>query len=297
MTQGAQPVMNGRPLWSQCVIAAHLGVFVVAGCALAISRSDAVRFGLSLISGTSLFVLTSLVHEASHYNLARSVWLNDLLGNLAGNMLATPVSAYRALHMKHHQTTNRDDDPFVVFKSRWMIVFGAPTAIVLAHAYAWRHLRGRAFCQYLIEVCVMAGQLAAILALPRPLREWSLLGPLLVVAGLQNIHILSGHLDLPAGKYHDTWQLVLPGWLSVWMLHHDHHLEHHVCPRLSWYELPELRARLAGKPGLQLHRVTLPQFFSEVFLGRAGWLAAVGRFIWKAGRGYDEEREAVIESL
>jgi len=290
--------MNGRPHWSQWVIAAHLGVFVLAGCALAQTRSDTARVGLSLISGISLFVLTSLVHEASHYNLARSVWLNDVLGNLAGNLLATPVSAYRALHMKHHQTTNRDDDPFVVFKSRWMIVFGAPTAIVLAHAYAWRHLRGRALCQYLVELFVMGGQIAAILALPRPLREWSLMGPMLVVAALQNIHILSGHLDLPAGKYHDTWQLVLPGWLSVWMLHHDHHLEHHVCPRLSWYELPDLRARLAVKPGLELHRVTLSQFFIEVFLGRAGWLVAIARFIRKAEISpYEEKREAGIESL
>ncbi len=171
--------------------------------------------------------------------------------------------------MKHHQTTNRDDDPFVVFNSRWMIIFGAPTAVVMAHAYAWRHLRGRALCQYLVELCVLGALIAAILALPRPLREWSVLGPLLFVAALQNIHILTGHLDLPAGKYHDTWQLVLPGWLSVWMLHHDHHLEHHIRPRLSWYELPALREQLALDPTLPLHRVTLVQFFVEVFLTRS----------------------------
>ena len=68
-------------------------------------------------------------------------------------------------------------------------------------------------------------------------------------------------MDLPAGKYHDTWQLVLPGWLSVWLLHYDHHLEHHIRPRLNWYELPALRAKLAREPELALHRVTLPQFF------------------------------------
>ena len=85
-----------RPLWSQCVIVAHLGVFVLASYALAHSYSDLTRLVLTLISGTSLFVLSSLVHEASHYNLARWRWLNEVLGNLAGNMLATPVSAYRA---------------------------------------------------------------------------------------------------------------------------------------------------------------------------------------------------------
>ena len=255
-----------RPLWSQCVIAAHLVVFVLAGYALAHSYSDVTRLVLTLISGTSLFVLSSLVHEASHYNLARSPWLNDILGNLAGNMLATPVSAYRALHMKHHQTTNRDDDPFLVFNSRWMILFGAPTAVAIAHVYAWRNLRGRALGRYLIELLGLFGLVAVILALPRSVREWSVLGPLVVVAVLQNIHIVTGHLDLPAGKYHDTWQLVLPRWFSVWMIHHDHHLEHHIFPRLGWYELPEVRAKLALEPGLELHRVTLPQFFFEVFL-------------------------------
>jgi fatty acid desaturase len=155
-----------------------------------------------------------------------------------------------------------------------MILFGAPTAIALAHVYAWRYLRGRALGRYLVEMCGMLVLVAAILALPRPVREWSLIGPLVVVAVFQNIHIITGHLDLPAGKYHDTWQLVLPGWLSVWMLHNDHHLEHHIFPRLNWYELPALREKLARAPDLPLQRVTLFQFFVEVFLTRRFTLPA-----------------------
>jgi fatty acid desaturase len=253
------------------VIAAHLAIFVGMSYALALTHADLGRVVLSLISGASLFVLTSLVHEASHYHLARPAWLNDLLGNLAGTLFATPVSAYRAVHMKHHQTTNRDDDPFTVLNSRWMIFFGAVTHLALAHVYVWRHLRGRALGRYLIEMSVILVLLAAAFVLPRPVREWSLFGPLIVVVVLQNIHIVTGHLDLPAAKYHDTWQLVLPRWFSLWMIHHDHHLEHHIYPRLHWYELPHVRARLSLDPALELHRVTLPQFFSEVFFRGAGW--------------------------
>ncbi len=88
-------MLNARPIWSRCIIGAHLLVVVVSTIVLAQLHSDWGRFVLSFVSGTSLFVLTSLVHEASHYNLARSVWLNDVLGSLAGNLLATPVSAYR----------------------------------------------------------------------------------------------------------------------------------------------------------------------------------------------------------
>jgi fatty acid desaturase len=249
------------------VIACHIAIFVVAGYALAQIRSDLLRVVVSLISGVSLFVLTNLIHTASHYHLARRRWLNDLLGNLAGALLATPVSAYRALHMKHHQTTNRHDDPFRWLGSRWMILLGTPTAVLLIHAYAWRHLRSRALRRYLIELAGISMLIAGIFVLPRPVREWSLFGPLIVVAFLHNVQNVFGHLDLPAGKYHDTWQLILPRWFSVWMLNIDHHLEHHVCPRLHWYELPDLRARLAIEPGLELHRVTLPQFMDVLLRG------------------------------
>ncbi len=257
-----------RPFWSRCVIGAHLLVIVAASVMLARTYSDWNRIVLSFISGTSLFVLTGLVHEASHHLLSRRTWLNDLLGNMAGTLLATPVSAYRALHLKHHQATNHDDDPNKILKSRWMILFGVPTYIALAHLYAWQHLRGRAMVRYLVEMAGMAVLIAGIFGLPRPIREWSLLGPLIVVAVLQNLRIVTGHMDLPSGKYHDTWQLVLPGWLSVWLLHYDHHLEHHIRPRLNWYELPALRAKLALEPDLPLHRVTLFQFFVDVFLTR-----------------------------
>ena len=150
-----------------------------------------------------------------------------------------------------------------------MILFGVPTYVTLTHLYAWRHLRGRALLRYFVELIGIGMLIALIFVLPRPIREWSLLGPLIVVAVFQNMRIVTGHMDLPAGKYHDTWQLVLPGWLSVWLLHYDHHLEHHIRPRLSWYELPALRDKLACQHGLNLHRVTLPQFFLEVFLTRS----------------------------
>ncbi len=279
-------MVNHRPMWSRCVIGAHLLVVLAAGWVLAWNPSDAMRIALSLVSGTSLFVLTGLVHEASHHLLSSRTWLNDVLGNLAGTFLATPVSAYRALHMKHHQATNHDDDPNKILKSRWMILFGVPTYIVLTHLYGCRTLRGRALVRYTVELLCILVLLVFVFTVPsRSVREWSLLGPLMVVAVLQNLRIVTGHMDLPAGKYHDTWQLVLPGWLSVWLLHYDHHLEHHVRPRLNWYELPALRTELEREPGLALHRVTLPQFFLEVFLMRSYDLEAAMLPGSEAGRG------------
>ena len=52
-------------------------------------------------------------------------------------------------------------------------------------------------------------------------------------------------------------------------MHYDHHLEHHVRPRLNWYELPRPARETGSGAGARLHRVTLPQFFLEVFLTRS----------------------------
>jgi fatty acid desaturase len=66
---------NPRPIWSRCVIASHIVVVLALGYLLAWNSSDLCRVLLSFIAGTSLFVLTGLVHEASHHLLARPAWL------------------------------------------------------------------------------------------------------------------------------------------------------------------------------------------------------------------------------
>jgi len=259
-------VAEGQSLWSRWAIPSHLAVVAVAGCLLTVSHSSALRVGLAIVSGTSLFVLTGLIHEASHYLLAGRSWRNEVLGNLAGVLLATPLTAYRAFHVKHHQTTNRDDDPNGPLNSRWMLAFGAIFYVALIHCYAWRHLRGRFFARYLVELAAGGVTLAILALLPHAIRDRALLVPVAVVGLLQNVRIVSEHLDLPSGKYHDTWQLALPSWLSAWLLHYDHHLEHHLRPRLHWYELAAYREDLVHrKPNPGVQHVTLGQFFSEVF--------------------------------
>jgi fatty acid desaturase len=109
--------------------------------------------------------------------------------------------------------------------------------------------------------------------------------PLAVTALLQNLRIVSEHLDLPSGKFLDTWQLALPAPLSRWLLHYDHHLEHHLRPGLRWHELPGYRAELERAEAIPpSRRVTLRQFAREVFAkGRSQPTPAIPRPKW-AGR-------------
>ena len=114
-----------RSWWSRLSIAIHVLVVMVASWQLAQPHVKLVYMLWGTLSGVSLFVLTGLVHEASHYLLFRSTWLNEGAGNLAGWLVLTPLSAYRAFHLKHHQTTNADDDPNTPLNSRWMLGFGS----------------------------------------------------------------------------------------------------------------------------------------------------------------------------
>ena len=256
--------------WPRLAIGVHLLVVALASWHLGGSHAKSLYAFWATISGVSLFVLTGLIHEASHHLLSRSIWLNELAGNLAGWMLLTPLSAYRAFHLTHHQKTNREGDPNAPLNSRWMLAAGSIVYAGLIHLHAWKKLRGRALRRYLVEVAAMTVFLAVLaVVLPRALRERAWWLPLLIVMILQNIRIVTAHLDLPSGRYHDTWQLVLPGWLSGWLLHFDHHLEHHLRPGLHRHELSLYRARLiACEPKLELHRKTFGQYFRDVFLKR-----------------------------
>src|SRR4029077_921107 len=123
-------------------------------------------------SGVSLFVLTGLVHEASHRLLCRTSWLNELLGNLAGWMVLTPLTAYRAFHLKHHQTTNQEGDPNAPLNSRWMLGLGSLVYATLIHLHVWKHLRGRRLARYALELAGMVVFLSALaLCLPGSLRD------------------------------------------------------------------------------------------------------------------------------
>jgi fatty acid desaturase/peptidoglycan/LPS O-acetylase OafA/YrhL len=250
-------------------IGTHLLVVAVASWQLAVRHATPLHYGSwAAASGLSLFVLTGLVHEASHRLLCRTSWLNEMLGNLAGWMVLTPLSAYRAFHLKHHQRTNREGDPNGPLNSRWMLAVGSLVYASLIHIHAWRNLRGRPLLRYIFEALSMAAFLTALgLLLPRAFRDRAWLLPLSFVIVLQNIRIVTEHLDLPSGRYHDTWQLVLPRWLSRWLLHYDHHLEHHLRPGLHWHELPVYRAQLsAAGAELGLRRMTLGAFVRDVLL-------------------------------
>jgi fatty acid desaturase len=56
----------------------------------------------------ALFVLA---HEAAHYRLYQTRWLNDLAGRMAGTLGGIPMCAYRVTHRLHHNHLYQAQDP------------------------------------------------------------------------------------------------------------------------------------------------------------------------------------------
>ncbi len=256
------PAARRPRLAPQTLIGAHLAVFGLAGFALVWSQSVPIWIISALAAGTSLFACTGLIRDASHRRLASNRVGNDLLGMLIGWATLTPLSAYRLFQTAHLQATNQTQDPNHPLNSRWMLAFGAPAYVVLVHWYAIRTFRGREFFWYGIETVAMIVTLGLIGAcVPHEVCERAFLLPLVVAACWRNFGIVAEHLDLPSGRFLDTWQLALPAPLSRWLLHADHHLEQHLRPSLCWHELPVYRAEIVrGGFVPPAHQITVLKF-------------------------------------
>ena len=238
------------------VITAHLAIIGLGGGILASSPSPWAGVIGSLAVGTSLFALMGLMGEASqtHRSYRRS-W-TDALGRVAGWPLLVPFTAYRAFLQAHLEATNEAGDPHRPLNSRWMLAGGSVWQTFLIHRHAVRNLRGVALALYLAESLAMVGALGLILVG----HPW-LVGPLMVAGVWEQLRVVTGHLDLGAGRFADTWQLALPATLSRWLLHRDHHLEQHLRPNLRWFELPVYRAEIVRGGFVDADRqVTLRQF-------------------------------------
>ena len=237
-------VVAPRPWCSpRLILTAHLAV--IGAATLALIRWDFwwVEVVGALAAGTSLFALAGLVDEPRAPDPRRG-W-SEALGMLAGWTGLTPRNGRRAFEAAHHLAPNELSDPRALLNSRWMIVVGTACEVFLIHRHAVRTLRGRALVGYMIETGGMVVTLGVIVwCLPLSVVARACLLPCVVAALGRNGRIVVAHLDRPAGRFLDTWQLALPAPVSRWLLHADHHLEHHLRPDLRWDQRPVYRAEI-----------------------------------------------------
>tara|TARA_Y100000588_G_scaffold207424_1_gene221210 strand:+ start:73 stop:1092 length:1020 start_codon:yes stop_codon:yes gene_type:complete len=227
-----------------------------------------------VIVATQQHGLFIIAHDAAHYRLYRSQFLNELFGRLSAALVGLSMPTYRVIHRLHHNHLYEDKDPDVAlhggyprgrsYLSRKLLLdlsganawknyayfFGAPAINDAvgesnrplddtAAALRWSARRDRWLVVGLqIAMLVAAAWLGYLLAyiLLWVVPALTVLQPILRLRAIcEHGAVTDYSTPLTAARTNTG-----PGWL-MWLLfpHHvNHHLEHHVYPAIPHYNLP-----------------------------------------------------------
>lgn len=236
-----------------------------------------------LLIGTQQHALFVLAHDAAHYRLFGTRWLNDAIGRSVGSIGGVSMMSYRVIHRLHHNALYSDVDPDIALhggyprgkayllrklgkdlcgltaRKTFAYFFGNP-AINAETQQAQRPLddtssalRGAARRDRWGVVAFHVLAPLAALAFGGPVA----LGKYLVLWALPLVTVLQPILRLRAICEHGAvtdfgspltaarTNLVGPlGRLILFPHHVNHHVEHHLFPAVPHYRLPELHAEL-----------------------------------------------------
>jgi len=214
---------------------------------------------LYILCAASLHGISLFTHEAVHGTLAPRRWLNGLLGALCALPVLQNYSAYRVLHLRHHQHLGEEGDPdhyanytrwtWMIFIMNWLrLLFGYPVYITAIPILGFR--QGDSPARW----GIVSESIAAVLMIWAAL-EWipincllhAWLVPMLLINTMVNIrgmsqHTLLGHSNDPVLG---TRSILTSAPVRFFMCNENYHLEHHLYPGVPWHHLPQVHSALA----------------------------------------------------
>jgi fatty acid desaturase len=217
------------------------------------------RIPLYVLAAASLHGISLFTHEAVHGALARQPGWNRALGAICAWPVLQNFSAYKVLHLQHHTDLGggRDPDhyinytprPWLVFLMNWgRLLLGYPAYITMIPILGWRH--GTAFDRKWIAFEVGSVFVLVALAIAAPLPSGALLHgwviPMILINTMVNIRGMSQHTLLPEPNHpiRGSRTILTNPVTTFFMCNENYHLEHHLFPRVPWYNLPRLHALL-----------------------------------------------------
>ena len=268
-----------------------------------------------VLIGLQQHAMFILAHEAAHYRLFATRWLNDLVGRLIGTAGGVSMMSYRVIHRLHHNALYSEVDPDIAlhggyprgkayllrklgkdllgltaFKT-YAYFFGNP-AINRSTQVAQRPLddtsealRSAARRDRWGVVAFHLGAPLLFLAFggPEALGRYLLLWVLPLATVIQpvlRLRAICEHgavTDLSSPLTAARTNLAGPMARLLLFPHHvNYHVEHHLFPAVPHYNLPRLHAELAARGALASAEVRpLRETFRRVFAER-GRLNAAG---------------------
>ena len=259
----------------------------------------------------ALFVLA---HDAAHYRLYETRWLNDALGRFVGSIAGVSMCTYRVIHRLHHNHLYGAQDPDIALhggyprgtgylvrkllkdvtgQTAWKTYsyfFGAP-ALNASTNVAQRPLDDTSEALRRAARRDRWGVLGFHVAAPVAAFALGVGWQYLVLWVVPLVTVLQAILRLRAICEHGAvtdlsspltaarTNLAGPFLRLLLFPHHvNYHVEHHLFPAVPHYRLPALHRALAGRGVLAGAEVRAPgDTFGRVFADRVGASAATQR--------------------
>lgn len=235
---------------------------------------------LALGFGLLMNSVYSVIHEAEHRILFRSLALNECAGALMALFFPAPFHLLRQGHLGHHMRNRSDDEAFDLYfdsDSRlwkfavmygiltgvyWLFVVAGNIAVLclpflykkdfwsfdrtsqaFLEAYNWRYQR-----LIQLEAVLAIGLHAGIIFfLHIPLLHYCAMyaGFGFLWSAMQYVH----HYGTERDVLHGARNLWLSWVLDKFLLNHNYHRTHHENPTVSWLHLPQLGEQEKGLAG------------------------------------------------
>jgi fatty acid desaturase len=213
---------------------------------------------LYLLSAASLHGLSLFTHEGVHGSLAKSRFWNHLLSALAAWPVLQNFAAYRVLHLKHHQHLGAPGDPdhYANYTSLpplekamhvGRLIAGYPAYLLAIPVLAF--VKGSGRDRFFLSLEVVAEGVLIALALRFVPAAWLVHGwlvPMLFINTMVNVRGMSQHtlLEDATHEVRGSRTILTNRVTTFFMCNENFHLEHHLFPRVPWYQLPTLHRRL-----------------------------------------------------
>ena len=275
--------IDHRHLWR----IASFGAIYAVSAAIAVAASQrlggswiglAALIPLYVFAGAALHGISLFTHEGVHGALSPRPGWNRAIAIACALPVLQNYSAYKVLHLRHHADTGGGLDPDhyanysqrnrMLFFMHWArLLVGYPVYIVAIPLMALKQGRLTDRLWTTFESLLLLGIAMGIVLSPIPwpwiVHGWLL--PMVCINTMVNIRGMSQHtlLDEPIDSVRGTRTILTHPIVAYFMCNENYHLEHHLYPRVPWYNLPRLHRAL--RPGLEAERAPfIPSYWAFV---------------------------------
>lgn len=239
------------PTLSWPIVGIFLAALAVFGASTAAAITHTMPAAATVAaSAAAIFVMFTVLHDASHSAVSSHRWVNRLFGRVAMFFVSPLISfsSFAFIHIEHHRNTNdgdSDPDHFVSAAAWWQLPFRFPAMDVPYIGFLWRHRRKRPRAEIIETVGLMTLSVGVIVGAALTGHLW-MLAVIYLIPERMAIFVLAWWFDwLPhhgledtqrENRYRATRNRVGAEWIMTpLLLSQNYHLVHHLHPSVPFY--------------------------------------------------------------